>query len=536
MAATMTYPFQQESAGELWPQEPALTRYRTYRHYERIFSGDHEELWDPQRDPDDAPYVTVNVSAALTQTIVDRLWGSPPKPGVAQDEQVETVGEDGLPIAQEEDPRAAMLKDIWEASQLDTEGKLAVETRSWAGDGVLKAFYDAAANAVRVTIVDPESFDATFDPLDAARMTEAVFSTVIPNPLDNAHDWLFEEAHTLVTDEDGTQSGLIENRLYELSATAYTGHMQADQRLRRRVPWEKRPDILAPLEEFVETGIDVLPVVLIPNRKTARTRPWGRSDYCETEAIQRQLNRRYTETNAILDKHEDLILYGDISLFDREGEGMEFNYYRNRAIPLQQGEDPPGYIPYPGTTAEGQAEADTLKRDFARVSRVNPESMGLIDGGLPPSGRAIKLMQVNTTSTVDGHRLVIDPLLRAVLSAATKLHAAWVQGAEGVESVGWLEPDEIHLEWSDGLPEDMLESVQLASQAALSGLPLQKWRLVQIVFPEMTQEECEAEVAASEAESQAAMEASFGAAQEAAGGSTDIGGGDLEGAVNEQGG
>jgi hypothetical protein len=248
----------------------------------------------------------------------------------------------------------------------------------------------------------------------------------------------------------------------------------------------------ADLAEVVETDLDVIPIVHIPNRKVAETGIWGQSDYADLLSLQEALNRRKTQTGSILDKHADPLLAIDESFLDENGR---LPMDRIRAIPLVQDEPPPQYVTWDGKLADSRAEADDLVHKILLVAGISPESFGFGTGGGPESGRAIRLRQMLTTSTVAGKRLLWGPGLQRLLSIATKMFVAHVRRKRrhGLARIRPLDPDQIGIEFGEGVPRDVAAVIQDETALQSAGLASKRASLRRL-FPGWSEADIEAEV------------------------------------------
>ena len=483
--------------------------------YLDLYLGRHRQVFDPYRRPDEGPYLTTNILGAVSRLTAHRLFGEAPQPrakgvsGFGSWVSGNDYAEAGAGTRNSEpeirNPKQALLdflcgSNAWQ--QLCYQGALG---GSYRGDTVFKVRYDAAQDAVVMEEVPPTCFFPEFaedqqEEIVAVSVATAVSgsgfrvsSTTAPdcprpetrNPgLETAVTWLLEERHT---------PGLIENRLWKLVA------VPGEPRYLRQPAALTALEATAELEPLVETGLDVIPFVHIPNRKIAESGTWGQSDYVDLQSLQEALNRRKTQTGNILDKHADPLLAIDESFLD---ENRRLDMDRIRAIPLVQDEPPPQYITWDGKLSDSRAEADDLVQKILLVAGISPESFGLGQGSAAESGRAIALRQVMTTSTVAGKRLHWEPGLRKLLSIATKMYVAHVRRLPSPPSplplgeglgVRALEPEEIAIEFGDGLPRDFGDAIR--DEVALQGANLaSKEASLTRLFPGWSPADVEAEI------------------------------------------
>jgi hypothetical protein len=506
--------------GDRWPPTAAdEQRLEDYATYLKLFLGRHAEVFDPYRRPDQGPYVTTNVLGAISRLTAHRLFGEAPKARVRAGSESAVHTAQLTAAAENGDLSARELRSLvrqqelldflcqsnaWQ--QLCYAGALG---GSYRGDSVFKVRYDARQDAVLIEDVSPsllfphvdveapdtvraESLAWTITSVSGPGSQVSSFAASRePETRDMRHEtgvaWLREEYH---------EPGLIENRLWKLVAVP-----GEDRYYRRRVDLSALEET-AELPEVVETGLDVIPIVHIPNRRVAETGIWGQSDYTDLVSLQEALNRRRTQTSSILDKHADPLLAIDESFLDEQGR---LPMDRIRAIPLVQDEPPPQYVTWDGKLSDSRAEADELTQMILLVAGISPESFGFGQGGGPESGFAIRLRQMLTTSTVAGKRLQWEPGLRKLLSVATGMFVTHVQdkSRHGLSGVGALEPEQIGIEFGDGLPPDLSASIQ--DEVSLQGAGLaSKEASLRRLFPDWSEAEIEAEVerlAASDAPS-----------------------------------
>lgn len=504
------------STGDVWPSLDDVNRLSGYNENFRLFIGDHQGVFEPNWPGEQDQYVTVNLLGPVSKLLAHRLVGTPPKARPLAMTNLRKPGEELNPLTR---AQAATLDNICLWSRWP-ELLMASETgRSYRGDSVLKARYDAKKDQVIINEVLPSRFFPVYAGDDADEMTECSIIFEVPDPEHEERvqaylfsggeitNWtgavsayFFEERHT---------PGLIERKLYKAERAAMSSMWR-----RVEVKLTALPQF-AELEESDLTGIDEIPIVHLPNGVVAETKPWGQSDYIDLEPIQQAINRRRSSVGKILNKHEECRLAADRSLGTAEGDFDASITF----IPLVQDEAPPFYIAYPGDASGSMSEADTLQLLLCMAARVSPETLGIGGEGPAESARAIKLRQNLTTSTVEGKRTVADPRLRYILSIAMKLWAK--HGIEGERPVP-LEPDEIGLQWSDGMPFDDLSVIQNAVMLLTAVFPLPRAEFLKMVKPELTDEQIAALLEQYDAEQTTANEALMGPTGGPAAGSTEI--------------
>jgi hypothetical protein len=419
-----------------WPPADELPRLRRYLRNERLFDGEHRLVYVESGEfrfqyDDTREYVAVNLLGRLTKLLTWRAFG------------------EGFEVAGPTEDTAGTEFCAWlkQTNRLEELALQACRGASSRGDAVLKVRYDEPARAVRVELVNPALYYAEFDALDQTRRIAATIAQVLFHPKSY---YLWEERH----EYRGSESWIV-NRLYKLAGTPEYG-LTLD-RVKGQVALTTIPATAA-LPEEQPTGIDELLVVHVANNSN-HSSPWGISDYADLLTIQGELNNRYTQRAEVLDKFVDPFMYGP-DLGDEDAQVRLGN--------LKYIVQPPGSITAPVGMVVWDAQLDAveqalaeLKQDFAATAGVDFSALVPQEAGGPVSGRALRLSQMQTQTTVQGKHRTFEPALQQVFSIASKLALTvplnWAP-AEGALSA--LQPDDITITFGDGLPSDSLEDAQ----------------------------------------------------------------------------
>ena len=447
----------------LWPPALDVARLRRYDRGYRLYVGEHRALFEPTRDEQaKGPYVVCNVCRTVARVIADRMALEAPKVSIGEDEAVNEALD-------------ALLQD----SQWGRLLLRALRGWSYRGDLVLKAV--VSTDQVLLREVKPGDWFPEWDAEDVDRVTAATVAWKVPAKRDMGGRvtewWLREERHTV---------GLIENRLYIMRrAEGLTGERYTrDQIALATVPQ------FAEVPEAVETGIDELPFVHVPNNEVSEEMPWGRSDFSDEgfEVNQRVLNERATDHRHMLRKWADPLIAVDPSYFMEGPDGRKvFDVYGHKALPIEQGEQPPRFVSVPlENYPQSDKEAEAALRRMLWTVGVSPESIGISQGTYPESGRALRLRQTDTLSTVARKWVVLEPGLRHILSIGLKLAQAHLGGPEAPS------PEDIQIEHGDGLPPD--ERERLEELALKQQLGVSKEQVIRELYPEWDEEAIAAEV------------------------------------------
>jgi len=420
------------SSARFWPPPEHRERLNWYRCAYLLFKGRHEQVYDPFRKGDQRPYVAVNLLGSVSRLCARRLFGEPAA--------YEATAEEGQDAGQQD-----LLDFLVKKARFDRLNLRQAQTASYCGDTVYKVRYDAEDDRVVIEGVNPAFFFPTFADGDQLAITEAAICWVVWSA-DRKQQWLRKELHA---------PGSVRNELWSLKKRI--GANDEDFVLGDQVPFSQ-VETLANLPEQVATGVDELLVVHIPNAQVAEDGIWGLSDYEPVFGLQGELNNRATRLAETLDLHAAPRMYGNDAYLNEAGDFAE---QENRFLIVRAGEDPPGYLVWDASLAVVKQELDDLRLDILRGVGVSPESFGLGQAGGAESGRAIKLRQTETTSTVQAKGALFDDGLRQVLSLAMKLYAVQVQDKSEGGDAAPLEADDIEVKRSDGLPEDPMDDATL---------------------------------------------------------------------------
>lgn len=488
---------------KFWPPIEATGRIKRYKKGYLLYDGKHKQLWDPKRDESAmGPYVTANALKAIARVISDRMALETPTATVGEDE---AVNEALATILQDSDWGRLVLRSL----------------RGWIyrGDVVYKAivrdqakaqpqgFLRRAANVLRplsakteivIREVLPQNFFPTWDSSDSGLLIAADVTWEIAtkrNEKGVTAEWLQREEHHT--------PGLIENKLYILRRDegTQTKRFQREEISLGTVPQFKD------VKKQVETKIDQIPLVHIPNNEITEELPWGNSEYTDIQELQRTLNERATDHRHMMRKWADPPIGGVDPSYLRPnpetGEQPILDIHNFKIFPSEPGEPIPQFIDVPlQNYPHSDNEADKSLERMLWVVGISPESMGISQGGFPESGRAIRLRQSDTLGTVARKWVSYEPGLQRLLAIALDLNHAHAGGPEAPE------PEEIEIERGDGLVKD--ERDLLENLALKQALGMSEEAILREQEPKWDDEAIEKELARRKAEQPDAVGAQVG--------------------------
>ena len=448
-------------SGLPWPPPEELPRLRRYRRNYMIYRGRHEavfvggykdegEVWKYSYD-ETVEYIAVNFLGRVSKLLASRLFG----------EGVRISAPDGADAAQE------FLDALYRNEHLEHRNMIAARGASYRGEAVYKVWYDAKRKRIRVGTVLPSLWFPEADTMDRSQIAAHSICQVLTGADgDRDHYHLWVERHEML---DGV--GWITNRVYaaEKASSGYRYHPD------REIPpdqWRQWPR-LEGLEPEINTGIDDMLVVHVPNIQAEEESFWGQSDYDELLTLQGELNNRWTQREDVLDKHTDPPFYGPENALvvdpDHPGEPASVRLDEMKYLKIRpDGRAPAGYITWDGHLENVENELKECIDNIAAVIGIDVQAIKPAEGMGPTSGRALRLGQMNTQTTVGEKRMTFGPAKQRVFSLATKL-----ANARGVQLDGpkpeVLQVSDIGVHFGDGLPQDVLEDVQVQNERLASG-------------------------------------------------------------------
>jgi hypothetical protein len=410
-----------------YPPKGHEERVRTYERYEKLFLGQHRELFNVQPRPYQLKrYIVANFGGLISRLSADLLFGEQPDFIASEDDEA----------AQE------ALSRIVTHNKLHAVNYESALANSFRGDAIYKVRWglrtptseepEAIIEEVPASIYFPE-----LDDDNVRSVLRVTLAWTRRDPTDQRMLYLRVEEH---------EPGTIRHKLFKMA-----GGRAAEQ-----VP-------LATLEAYKDlpeeepTGLDHIPIFHVPNFRYG-SRFWGLSDYEGLESLLESLNNRISQIDEVLDKHVAPKIVVPPGFIDEDGK---VRFDRMETIELGPGDQPPSYITWDAHLTAAFTEFDKLLDLLFMLSETAPSAFGLDKFGVAESGRALRLRLLRTLAKINRKRLYYDTALKAALLTAQMLDVT--------HGSGEYEPAEPAIQWADGLPEDMVEMVEIESQRLASG-------------------------------------------------------------------
>ncbi len=311
---------------------------------------------------------------------------------------------------------------------------------AFRGDVVLKVRYD---NGAIIEAVDPSLFFPQFSPDNLREMKQGTLAW-IKSRKNGGERYLRKEIH---------EPGRIMHELWRLEGNQITDQVPLNT-------FEEYHD----LAEIEETGYEGLLVEHIPNWRID-TEFWGISDICDLLGLQKELSNRISRIGDTLDKHSvpKLILPPGIMQFDERLQRWYVEKETLEALEIdpEMGGNLPRYLVWDAQLQAAFSEIDKLLELMMMVSETSPAAIGLEKNGVAESGRALKYRMVRTLAKMQRKKRYFDHGLKNVLFAAQALEHIFGGGPR---------PEEVQIDWQDGLPNDDQELIEQAVTGFSAGL------------------------------------------------------------------
>ncbi|MFB3882454.1 MAG: phage portal protein [Armatimonadota bacterium] len=426
-----------------YPPPGHQERLNGYARFEKLFLGQHKLVFTVTPQPYQLKrYIAANFAGLISRLSADLLFGEEP---------------DFVPAGEDEIAKDA-LKQIVTRNGLHALNYESALSNSFRGDAIYKARWgkrtpQAEAPEAIVEEVPASIYFPEFDEDDVRKVTRVTLAWTKRDPRDARKLYLRAEVH---------EPGIIRHQLFDmgsvstLTVAGTNASVAVDGKQLQQVPLATL-EAYAELPEEEETGLDHLPIFHVPNFRYG-SRFWGISDYEGLESLFESLNNRVSQIDEVLDKHVAPKIVLPPGFVDRDGK---VRFDRMETIELQPGDQPPSYITWDAHLTAAFAQFDKLLDLLFMLSETAPSAFGLDKFGIAESGRALRLRLLRTLAKINRKRLYYDTALKQALLTAQILDVTHGSGS--------YEPQQPTIQWSDGLPEDVVEMVEIESQRLAAG-------------------------------------------------------------------
>lgn len=199
-----------------------------------------------------------------------------------------------------------------------------------------------------------------------------------------------------------------------------------------------------------ETGFKGFAIIPLHNAKTSGC-VYGINDYDRITPIVAELQVRYALESLILDKHSAPTMYAPDSAFKTNKQG-EYYLPVGGAIPVGDGEQPPGYLTWDASLSANHDMIERLERHLYSLSEmgaiVNDDAFGASQG--------FEALETRMTNARLKARRLSSRLTRPIQQLLSEL--------SGVEA------EKISLYWNDGIPNNEYRETDIATKQLQAGL------------------------------------------------------------------
>lgn len=432
-----------------WPPESEGPRLRRYAFNEDQYRNAREREEQRCRDAGKPTPISLAMYEVITDTLAGRLFGEPVAIAAPADE----VTDEGGNISTQASASHEFLDFIATRNRIQQLFTCGAQEASFCGDAVFQVRYDATRLAIIIERIAPETWFPETDPLDSTHIAAHVIGQVLHQ---GEEAYLWQTRHEM----RGEQSW-ITNRVWRLEEgdSGYTYDPARDEVALDSV------EALAGIPAEQATGIDEMLVVHVPNRRIAGD-VYGVDDYSHLHSMIGEVNNRVSQRADVLDKFVDPVFWGPPPPIT--GNGV-VDMLAQKYLPVLPDSPTP-----PAGTIVWDAELTAVTEHIRQLTEQIAAGAG-IDlvvlvpqiQGAPASGRALRLGQMRTQGTVQLRQQTWTPGIETLMSVATKLAVApgvklkW-QPTSG--TIAPLEPEDVTVTFSDGLPSDEIEQTQVETE------------------------------------------------------------------------
>lgn len=429
-----------QAVGQVFPPDADKARLAKYDYYSNLFTGDHFEAFNIKVGDSDSfakawkklRYTVVNFAGLISKITADMLFSEP------------------IAIKMPDGGDQEFVEALWKANNMNAQCYESALTNSYLGDALFKLRIGKRYNAdKKTTVLIEDTTPRIYFPMVNDFNVRA-------EPEKEVLAWVFEVSGAKYVRMEIHSTGKIENKVYKLKGDK----LDTEQPLSLLGD----PDIV-PVEL---TKVDFSLIQHVTNWKTG-DRYFGISDYYDLDSLFYAINNRMSKIDNILDKHSDPILTVPPGILDEKGKVKKSQL---GVIEIQEGETgKPEYVVWDASLDNAFKQIEKLTEYMYMVGEVSPDVLGMGEG-VSDSGRALKFKLMRTIAKVARKKLYYDFAIKQVLYKAQVLAKAWGVEVDGLKLKG--EPMVPELEWSDGLPEDMVEMLDNEIKAVDAGLKSKK--------------------------------------------------------------
>ena len=214
----------------------------------------------------------------------------------------------------------------------------------------------------------------------------------------------------------------------------------------------------------VPTGLDRCAIMHIRAFSTTNS-VYGYDDYMPLDSLLAEIMTRVGQISGILDKHADPNITGPVSMLTVDPKTGEYHLNSGKFFAVSQGEEQPKYMTWDGQLTSAFKQLEFLINQLYILSEMGAALLGGMDGsGQAISGTAMRFKMVNPLAKA---RRIANSMTRPVRQLFSSM---------SLSSDEKIDYGKISVFWSDGLPDDPRENVEICKLATgeTKMMPLEK--------------------------------------------------------------
>jgi hypothetical protein len=420
-----------------FPKQADKNRLDRYKHYDRIYEGDHFEAFSIKSSGEVAKqykklrYIVANFGGLMSHVMADMLFGEPVTIDLKDNKSQDYISS----LVHEND----FISQLYESAIINSR----------RGDDVFKIRIGKRnpldTNAKPEIIIEQVGANIYFPAFDSKAARNVTTQDIIATT--------FEQGGATYLHKETHQPGLIYHEVFKYDTRTQTLISTEDPTQFGFMPVE-------------DTKIKRSLVFHIPNFRDGDF--YGPSDYKDLESLFFALNNRLTKTDNILDKHSDPILAVPPGVIDEEGKVKKESLGMFEVDNENPGFNKPEYIVWNANLESAFKQVDKIVEMLFMFSEIAPATMGADKGGQAESGRALKFKLLSTIRKRNRKISYYDMAIKEILKTSMELALAHSVTTRDGLSPGAIEVP--NLKWSDGVVNDNVEMVETAVKRVDAGL------------------------------------------------------------------
>lgn len=410
--------------GSHWVPDSEHDRITRYEQNRLLFEGKHDQVFDKWvkllRDDNKATLeLILNWNKRISTLWADLLLGEPPR--------IKNVEAGGA--------ADVSLNRLINDNQLISVLYEVVLDVSRYGTGLIKVRYDKKG------IIEAQPPNMWFPVVNPSNLKEVTHHVLA---------WTYETTATGILGKKAVKHLKVE--IHTKGAVEYREYIIADNKIKT---------LVASTTEA--TGIDDFLIIPI-NNITTSDQVMGMDDYSDLDSVIQELEIRMSQVSRILDKHADPNMYGDETALEKDTRTGQWVFRGGgKFFPVTEGGTTPGYVTWDGQLEASFTYIEKLMEQLYFLSATSPASFGQQKLGLAESGSALRRLMLTSLAKVNRLRLKIDPAVKHLLEVASELEVK--QGMPGATLLS-----NITIEWQEGIPQDIMETVTVEAKRINAGL------------------------------------------------------------------